>query len=677
MTTSPRAASDPPAPRRSRVPPSGGHLRPWSTEHGPPRGAKPGSGSGAGRARTERAVNRLCAWVFAAVALVPAAAAAQTPPDVTAQISQTEVEVGEPFTVQLKAMSEDGAVATGPELRAPSGFSVSGPMLSTQSYMSFGTGGRRVLQGIGATWTLVASAPGTFTIPAPTVMWSGQRIAATPLSVKVAPQGTLPRRQPGGFLFPGGNPFGSGSPFGPNWPFGANDDEPDDLGDDPSLSLPRAPAKDVFLRVKADKTRAVVGEQVTLSVYLYYAARSISERADTSRLPLKDFLQIPLMPDGSQATYTARAGGRAFSVRLLEKIAVFPLRTGVLHTGSYSETFLAYNRRTRIKRSSEDVLINVTEPPVANRPVGYRLGDVGQFQVTALVQPRRVEEGGSVAVSVKVTGSGNFPTSLQMPEKTGVEWLDPEKKESLEPRGEEITGFRSFGYVVRLTTPGSIDLGAVELPHWNPRAKRYEVARSQLGKVEVTPSKSAAPTPSATASGKPENEEAFAHLPPPRTTLSPYSAPSGEMLLQGPAFALALGLPPLVALAGIGGVELARRARSRLSARRSSPRTLAGEALRDARKAKASGDERAAAAAAERAVVLAIEGATGLKARGLLKEELAPALVEAGVDGQLAERASALLAACDRARFDPLAAAEVHVADAEALVADLLRARVS
>lgn len=614
----------------------------------------------------------------AAVICAPGTAIAQTAPQVTAQLSESEVEVGEPFTVTLKALSEDGSVASDPQIRAPSGFSVSGPMMSTQSYMQFGTGGRRILHGIGATWTLVASAPGTFNIPAPSVSWNGQRVQATPLSVKVVPQGTLPRRQPGGFLFPGGSPFNS--PFGSGWPFGGMDDDDDgDVLEDPGLTLPRAPANDVFLHARADKKKVVVGEQVTISIYRYRTRTGFANVDGVGRpMHLQDFLRYPLLDDaGSQIMQVARAGSKKFYVRLLDKIAVFPLRTGTLHTGAYSESYIAYNRRTKLKRSTQDLVVQVVEPPAENRPLGYRLGDVGQFQITSLVQPRRVEQGGSVAVSVKVTGTGNIPTSLRMPEKTGVEWLDPEKKESLEARGDDIVGHRSFGYVVRLTTPGTVDLGTVELPYWNPRARRYEVARSKLGTIDVLPSKTPPPAPSASASAAPDKDDPFAGLPPPRTTLSSYSAPAAAQLLPGARFALAVAAPPLLALAGIGVATLARRARARFAGRRSSPRTLALEALRDAKKVKAAGDERAAAAAVERAIILAIEAASGVKARGVLKEALASELARSGVAEPVAARASELLAACDRARFDPLAAADVCIPDAVALVDDLLKAKVS
>jgi hypothetical protein len=613
---------------------------------------------------------------FAAVTTAANTVFAQTPPAVTSRITVNEVEVGEAFSVELKAMSETGESVSNPELRPPPGFSISGPMISTQSFMQFGGGARHVQSGIGATWNLVPSAPGTYTIPAPTVVWNGQRLKGSPMTIKVVPQGSRPPRQPGGFLFPGGMP--GGSLFGPNWPFGTLDqDDEDDSRDQPNLALSRAPNEDIFLHATADKTSAVIGEQVTVSIYRYFQYRSIRDLRDNTPMRLEDFLRYSLTNDtASQTTQTAHAGSKRFNVRLIEKLALFPLRAGQLHTGPFLETYWPPNNsRNFMRRSSEDLVIQVSEPPAANRPVGYRLGDVGQFQIAALVQPRRVEEGGSVAVNVKITGTGNFPASLRVPEKTGVEWLDPEKKESIEPKNGEIGGFRSFGYVVRLTKTGAVDLGTIELPYWNPRAKRYEVARSALGVVDVSPASGAKAAPTAAPSATADKDEAFASLPPPRTALSPFRAPSEGMLLEGPRFGAALAAPPLLALAGIAGVEVARRARSRLADRKTSPRTLATAALADARQSKKKGDERAAAAAVERAIVLAIEAACGVKARGVLKEELATELRSRGIGGGVADRASDALAACDRARFDPLAAAEVRIEDAEALVRDLLAAR--
>ncbi|MFO0591280.1 MAG: BatD family protein [Polyangiaceae bacterium] len=605
-------------------------------------------------------------------------AIAQTPPQVTSKASDDEAEVGEPFTIEITAMSETDDPVSNPELRAPQGFSISGPSISQQSYFSFGAGGRKSYRGVGATWTLVGSTPGTFNIPAPTIQWNGQKLKGSPVTIKIVPQGTRPQRQQGGFLFPGMPGFGS------NWPFGGgggfDDDDSDQPGDDPALALPKAPNDDIFLHAIVDKKTAVVGEQVTISVYRYSRTRAVMDLGVKEQTPMTmaDFLRYDLVKDpGVQTTTTARAGNSHFRVRLLGQYALFPLRAGKLSTGSMTETYQSQTTRRQFKRASEDIVIQVTEPPAANRPVGYRIGDVGQFQISALVQPRKVEEGGSVAVTVRLTGTGNFPTSLNVPAKTGVEWLDPEKKESIEPRAGDIAGFRSFGYVVRLTQRGTVDLGNIEFPYWNPRARRYETAKTTLGTVEVTPSTApVAPVPSASAQASSETESPFKNLPPARTTLSPFTPPAQQtVLLEGPRYVVALAAPPFLAVLGIASVEASRRLKSRMASRKSSPRTLANTALDEARKAKSSRDERAAAAAIERAIVIAIEGATGLKARGVLKEALAPELIGKGIKKPVAERAAATLSACDSARFDPLAAADLTVEDAESLVADLLAAK--
>src|SRR5262245_5074484 len=78
------------------------------------------------------------AFVGAPVNTVFAQSAAQ----VTSTASSDEVEVGEPFSIELKALSENQDQISAPELRAPAGFSISGPVISTQTYMQFGAGGR-------------------------------------------------------------------------------------------------------------------------------------------------------------------------------------------------------------------------------------------------------------------------------------------------------------------------------------------------------------------------------------------------------------------------------------------------------------------------------------------------------------------------------------------------------
>ena len=79
------------------------------------------------------------------------------------------------------------------------------------------------------------------------------------------------------------------------------------------------------------------------------------------------------------------------------KVALFPLRAGELEVGPMRVTIKSTLRgaRTQGARESEALRIHVTDPPIATRPPGYEVGDVGRFALTATVEPRTAEVGGA------------------------------------------------------------------------------------------------------------------------------------------------------------------------------------------------------------------------------------------------------------------------------------------
>jgi hypothetical protein len=603
--------------------------------------------------------------------------------DLTAHASASTVEVGEPFSIELKAISDSSSsTASDPELRAPSNFTVSGPRVSSQSYMQLGPGGSVVKTGIGATWQLVAAAPGSFVIPGPSVVWRGKRTRANSISVEVVAATGRPRRQ-SPFLFPGGPSFNFQWPFGGGQSEPAEEDPEDSPGTSQDLAMPTAPDPNLFLRAVADKKSAVVGEQVTIAFYVYY--RVDFEMTERREAPLSDFVRVPLLKNpGADPPVYAVAGGRKYAVRLLDRIAIFPVRAGELHTGSMSARFAGRRLGSRVLKLSDDLVVRATEPPAEGRPAGYALGDVGQFTISAAVQPRKVDIGGSVAVTLRVQGTGNFPQSLRLPERTGIEWLDPEKRESIDAVEGKVGGFRSFGYVARVKESGTVELGKVELPFWNPASRSYEVASADLGSIEVRPLPASAASarpggPGPTAGGEERSSDPFATLPSARLTLGAYTPPAPP-LLDGARFFWLLAAPPLLFGLFTAGSRGARALKERRAAGQTSPATLAERALKDAEAAEARGDAKDLAGALERALHHSIEHATGLRARGVLLGELPAELAKKGLDADLAARACDALAACESIRFDPTASAEaIHElrARTQAITRDLSRRKAA
>lgn len=579
--------------------------------------------------------------VLGASAALPGAALAQaTPPKISAKLSASRVEAGEIFQVELRATTQ-GNDAEPFDIALPAGIQKVG-----QSAMQ---GGGRTRQLV-VSWQLMAMKPGRYTIPGPAVQWGGKRFTAGAMTVEVTAS-TGRRANP--FMLPGGISIHLGD----------DDDDVPTEKERADLALPTAPDSVLFLRAVADKKAVVIGEQVTVTFYAYFRANFHPEESHDA--PFDDFRTVSIIdePGTQQGALFARAGQDRFNVKVIGRVAAFPLKAGVLHTGTAKMKLSGFRMGPYTERESNDEVITVTEPPLTYRPPGYRFGDVGQFKLEALVQARRIDQGGAIPVLITVSGSGSFPDSIRVPERTGLEWLDPEKKEKLAVQGGTIVGSRSFGYVVRVKETGTVDLGAVELSYWNPSARRYEVTRADLGKVEVT-GKGLAPASSSSAAPAPAVDPAavdpFVGLSTPRMALGAYAAARPPIWGEGGALWGLLAAPPLLVLGAFAGSLGLRKARAKRAASAESKITLAEQALDEAHDAEAQGDMKALAAALERAIHLAVEGATGLRSRGVLIDDLPRELEPLGVAPDLAAEVRAALLACASIRFDPDGAGAAH-----------------
>ncbi|HEY3593870.1 MAG TPA: BatD family protein, partial [Polyangiaceae bacterium] len=504
--------------------------------------------------------------------------------------------------------------------------------------------------GISATWQLAASREGVYAIGPPSVSYNGQRIGANPLRVTVHPAGSgsgrrRPSRGPSPF-----DPFGM-FPRMPGGLFQPQDLTPPEEQTDPSLQVDAAPDARVFLRSVVDQKTAVVGEQVTLTIFLY--TRVPIEQTELHEPSVADFFRRDFLgPNTQERAQNVSINGVLWRAQVVYKSALFPLRSGELEIGPMQESFVGGGAIGTMVRQSQPIRLHVSEPPASGRPVGYQVGDVGNYALSAVVEPRTSEVGGAIAVTITLGGVGNVPTQVRVPANSSMEWLEPQVRETIDIENGKVRGSRTFSYVVRPKTAGSLELGAVTLPYWDPDRKLYDIARVGLGKITVT----AADKPIA---GKEPSapHDPWSALAAPREQLGAFQRPR-EPLTDRPFYWFGLFGAPLAVVAGSLGARGARGANRYLKKRRSSKERGIDEALSQARAALGKRDAGEVASQLERALYLALERATDLKARGVLRVELAPELERRGVPADLAAESAALLSALETSRFAPEGAAE-------------------
>jgi hypothetical protein len=611
------------------------------------------------------------------VALLAASARpARAEVDLSLSLGAREVAVGEAVQLRLDAMSDDGDAPSDPELELPPGFEVRGPSVGTRQQMSI-SGFNMVTQtGISATWLVTPTRAGLFSIGPVSVLYKGQRRRADAVQLQVLPAGQQPRSRRSRRVPV--DPFDSFDPLAGK----GFDDLFDRLrgGGSRFEQLPAAPVDLVperapdhlaFLDVHIDRRRVVVGQQVTLAIYAH-GAQGLFQEAPGAREPTHpDFLAQRLVEDGSrQPVYQYSLDSQRWIAVKVREIALFPLRAGSLEIGPLEFGFLGrrYGVRTGegLRRTTRPIVIEVNDPPSVGRPPGYT-GDVGDFQIAARVEPRSVDAGGSVSVTATVKGTGRLPGALRVPERAGADWLEPTVKDDASVTGSVVGGARTFSYLVRLDTPGKVDLGSLQLPLYDAQSSRYRVASVDLGAVTVTPRAQAQVAPAEAAGPRLSDLVRF------RAVLGPHE--SRRHLADRALYFWFVALAPALVLAAAGALGLSRRVRHRLARRAESQATHASRALSDARQALGGAELHPVASAAERALYNAVEWATGVKARAVLRSDLGRVLTRAGLPEPLAARVGELLDACGQLRFggaDRAQAGEL-LAEVEGLVKQLVR----
>ncbi len=391
-----------------------------------------------------------------------AAISSGTAQSVIATVDRTHLAVNEGFSLSVEI---SGRNAGEPKLPDMANFAALAGRSSSQN-IQFVNG--RMSASTTVNYTFYAQAAGSFEIGPVEVEIDGQVQRSQPIRIEiVASSGAAP-------------------PAGGQQPAPAQTD-PSLQGDDNAL----------FLRAEVDR-RTVYQNEPVIVTYKIYTLRNISGY-NVAKLPnfagfwVENF-DLPPRP----RTYNQVINGQRYLVAEIKRSAIFPQSTGqqVLEQMAlecevqmprsrgrardpfesfFDDPFFA--RTARVAISSKPVEIEVLPLPTAGRPASFN-GVVGNYTLKATVDRTAVKTNEAVTLKITASGQGNIKTltlpRLELP--ADFEVYDPKISENVDRSGGEISGNKTWEYVMVPRFAGTHEIKAVELSFFDARAKQYRTA---------------------------------------------------------------------------------------------------------------------------------------------------------------------------------------------------------
>ncbi|HXU03328.1 MAG TPA: BatD family protein [Polyangia bacterium] len=583
------------------------------------------------------------AWIALALVALAAPAARAASSSFSASLDRAAVAPDQPFLyrVTLTTSQEQPEGFKPPDFR---GLRVmGGPFTQSGMSMVMGGGGTKVENTI--TWsyqlTVPGGAKGPIAIGGAHVRVGGQDLTSNSVSVRIGAAAAAPQRGPS--LFPRGL---------------LDDDEPEVQEQQVSSSASAA-----FIRAVADKKRAYVGEQVTVTWYLYLAEPQNNFQPITQ--PKSDGFwseDIPSTnPQGRLAFTDKDEGGQHYQVATVLQRALFPLAPGKLTvTPMEAEVARAdfFGRPIRQRRlKSEPLAIEAVALPREGQPAHFQASNVGHFTLDVAVDRGAVAVGDAVTLTVTVRGTGNVRNVLlpPLPSLPGWKGYEPKTNVALEP-GATVQGSKTVEWLLRPEQPGKTTVPALTFVSFDPAAQRYVETQSKPIELVVSGEPGQTTIGPPTAAGGPASGAGSvitAEIRPIRVRATP-SHSAGASFLRGTGFKATLVTPPLAFVAFV----FAGRMRDRLSRdeRRTSRRRLRSIARRRLHAAAVHRDAGRAPAfyvEIERVLRETLSEKLRVPVGGLRLDELAALLGARGLAADDVARLRSALEACDEARFSP------------------------
>lgn len=216
-----------------------------------------------------------------------------------------------------------------------------------------------------------------------------------------------------------------------------------------------------------------------------------------------------------------------------------------IQTGDNTSFFMSRARVEEFLITSNQPVINVSPLPTP-APAGFS-GAVGDFTFASNVVPREANVGDPVTWTVTLSGQGNWPEGISLPQREAdvdFKVITPQSRKQMD-EGQLFSGTLTEDVVLVPTRPGAYSLGAADFTFFNPGTARYETVSSQAVTVDIqalTPSVSAPSIQNSNRLPGPDAVEGLPDVPPVFESIDP-SLPMDPLAGRSSA-ALPRTLPP-------------------------------------------------------------------------------------------------------------------------------------
>lgn len=397
---------------------------------------------------------------------------------------------------------------------------VNQPFQSRQSHISIQ--GNQAIENVAliVTYVLKPTKTGTFTIPAVTAKdGSGKTYQCNPVTIRVVPGTTAPQRNrqqqaqnmdPFGGFDPFDDPFFNDDPFAAIQKQQARMQQllqqmqqmqqqaqgvPQSMGNLPTVTE-KDLGKTVFLRAIVDKTKVLLGEQITVTYKMYTRAPM---QAQISKLPsLNGFWTQDFEIPKDQQPQREMIDGVPYESLTLKKSALFPQQIGKLEldpaeikgVARIADRSNPWGRDVQFTLKSTPVPIEVLPLPKDKQPEGFG-GAVGKFNLSAKLDRNKLSTDEVATLTLNIEGSGNLKLIgaplLQLP--NGLDAYDPQVTDTITGRSLRISGNKIFTYTLAPRIPGDYEIPPIVFSFFDPTSKTYTTLRSQPFALQVSQGK--------------------------------------------------------------------------------------------------------------------------------------------------------------------------------------------